>query len=197
MCILPALQVVPEHSMSSRHVLEKMFRLSATSILDVIRKNNRLLVAAKGAVAQEHLARQMRRLKARAILQGFGSIDRDGQPDFWVRYRGRTYLVECKNVQKTKRRGEMTVDFMRSRYSKTKKPSTRFYHPREFHVLAACLYNQTGMWEFKFIATRDLRRHPRYRSRLDSRVSLGASTPYHKLWRDNLPATLNLVRRRG
>lgn len=183
--------------MPRKHRLEKMFSLSAKSILDVVQKNNRCLVAVKGAVAQEHLSRNLKRLKARDVLRDFASIDRDGQPDFWVQYRGRRYLVECKNVQKTKRRGEMTVDFMRTRYARTKKPATRFYDPKEFHVLAACLYNQTGKWQFEFIPTNYLHRHPRYRSRLDSRVSLGQSTRYHRFWRDNLPAALDLVRGRG
>lgn len=188
---------IAEHRVRRTHRLEKVFRLSANTILHVIERNNRLFVAVKGAVAQEHLARKLRTLRVKGLLQDFGSIDKDGQPDFWIGYRRHKYLVECKNVQKTTRHGEMTVDFMRSRYSKTKSPSTRFYHPDEFHVLAACLYNQTGKWQFRFIPTQRLPRHPRYRSRLDSRISLGPSTRYYRYWQDNLLRALSLVRRRG
>lgn len=179
--------------MAKRHTLERKLNVSSRSILDAIRRSNRILVAVKGAVAQERLRIYLKRKKASGVIEEFESIDADGQPDFRVRYRGRNYLVECKNVQKTMRRGEMTVDFMKTRYAKTKKPATRFYGPSDFHVLAACLFNQTGKWEFRFIPTTRLPRHPRYRSRLDSRVSLGSSTRYYRFWRHKLEEALGLV----
>lgn len=180
--------------MADSHSLERALGLSARAILDAIKRNNRILVAVKGAVAQERLRYRLSRLKISGAIQDFGSLDADGKPDFWVRFRGREYLVECKNVQKQLRRGEMTVDFMRTRYQKTGKPSARFYSESEFQVLAACRFNQTRKWDFRFIATTKLDRHPRYRSRLDNRVSLGASKRYYMQWRDDLPSVLRIVR---
>lgn len=162
-------------------------------ILDSVARSNRILVAVKGAVAQECLRRHLRRLRHSGAIQDFAPIDADGQPDFRVRYRGGEYLVECKNVQKSTRRGEMTVDFMKTRYAKTENPSGRFYKKSDFHVLAACLFNQTGIWEFRFIPTAKLPRHPRYPSRLSSRVSLGPSTKYYRVWSERLETTLRLV----
>lgn len=183
--------------MAMRHPIEQALKVPARLILDAVRANNRILIAVKGAVAQETLRRLLDRLVRAGSIERFEQIDADGQPDFRVSYRGRHYLIECKNVQRTTRRGEMTVDFMKTRYAKTRKPSTRFYSASDFHVLAACLFNQTGKWEFRFIPTRRLRRHPRYKSRLDSRVSLGPSTRYYRYWRDRLEAALQSVNNRG
>lgn len=180
--------------MAYSHQLERRFGLPARSILDAINSSNRTLVAVKGAVAQEQLKRYLRGLKRSRAIQDFGSVDVDGKPDFWVKFRGRKYLIECKNVQKNLRRGEMTVDFMRTRYQKTGKPSARFYSKSEFEVLAACVFNQTGEWNFRFIATARLDRHPSYADRLTNKVSLGPSTRYHKHWQDDLRSALKMVR---
>jgi hypothetical protein len=149
-----------------------MFRLSAHSILDVLQQNNRLFVAVKGGIAQEHLRRALHRLRRDGHIQEFGSIDEDGRPDFWVRHRRREFLIECKNVRRTLTRREMAIDFMRTRYAATEGRENRFYRPREFHVLAACLFNQTARWEFRYIPAARLARHPDYRNRLDNKVSL-------------------------
>jgi hypothetical protein len=86
----------------------------------------------------------------------------------------------------------MAIDFMRTRYAVTEGPENRFYRPSEFHILAACLFNQTGRWEFRFIPAARLGRHPRHRGRLDNRVSLGPSKAYFRLWTDDLPAALRM-----
>jgi len=179
--------------MTGRHPLERSLGVTSKTLLDAISRSNRILVAVKGAIAQEQLRRKLGTLRTNGRIANFDSIDKDGQPDFKVRYRGRDYLIECKNVQKKLRLGEMTVDFMKTRYAKTKGPSTRFYAASEFDILAACLFNQTGKWEFLFIPTRMLGRHPKYSTRLDSKVSLGNSKRYFRFWRDSLIAALNLV----
>lgn len=184
-------------SMRRRHGLEKKLRVSSKTVMDAIARSNRILVAVKGAIAQEQLRRYLNRLRAKRGITSFSSIDEDGRPDFRVCYRGKEYFVECKNVQKTARDGEMTVDFMRTRYAKTKKPSARFYQASEFDILAACLFNQTGKWEFKFIGTRFLDSHPKYAKRLDSKVSLGKSKKYFRRWRVSLPAALRSVDAHG
>ena len=175
------------------HPLERAFGLPAHTILDVLQRSNRLFVAVKGGIAQEHLRRKLASLRKAGRIASFESIDRDGQPDFRVIYRGRQFLIECKNVRRTLSRREMAIDFMRTRYAATEGPENRFYRPSEFHILAACLFNQTGRWEFKYIPTARLSRHPRHRGRLDNRVSLGPSKKYFRLWTDDLPAALRMV----
>jgi hypothetical protein len=179
--------------MVGKHDLEKLFALSAAEILNVVQRNNRLLVAVKGGIAQEHLSRYLKKSVRNKRIKKFGSIDEDGKPDFWVIFNGRKYLLECKNVQKSLRRGEMTVDFMRTRYAKTVGPEGRFYKSSEFHILAACLFNQEGRWEFRFIPTRRLGKNPNYEGRLDNKVSLGKSKNYFKYWQTDLVEALRLV----
>ncbi len=162
-------------------------------ILDVIKSSNRTLIAVRGVIAQEHLRRYLETLKRKGVLSAYNAIDQDGKPDFLVVYKGREYLIECKNVQKTMRRSEVTVDFMRTRYAKTDGPQGRFYKTSEFQILAACLYNQLGIWKFKFISTDRLSLHPAYPDRLDNKVSLGPSSAYYALWRDELPSALDMV----
>lgn len=180
-------------AISAKHQLEEQFNLSAAEILDVIKSSNRTLIAVRGAIAQEHLRRYLEALKNKGVLSGYSAIDQDGKPDFAVVYKGRQYLIECKNVQKTMRKSEVTVDFMRTRYAKTDGPQGRFYKISEFQVLAACLYNQLGIWKFKFISTDRLSVHPTYSDRLDNKVSLGPSSAYYALWHDDLPAALDMV----
>jgi len=176
--------------MAKGHALEEQFGLSASEILEVIARNNRLLVAVKGGIAQEHLRRYLQRLAEREEIRDFRQIDQDGMPDFEIIFEGDSYLVECKNVQKTMRNSEVTVDFMRTRYAKTQGPEGRFYAPSEFQVLAACLYNQTGRWDFRFISTSKLSRHPDHPDRLESKVSLGPSKPYFEHWTEDLVMAL-------
>jgi len=180
--------------MSKKHALEVMFGLEAPAILDVIERNNRLMMAVKGGIAQEHLRQYLTKLRDEHQISDFGSSVEEGKPDFWVLFGGNNYLVECKNVQKTLRQGEITIDFMRTRYAKTVGPQGRFYKPSEFHILAACLFNQTVRWEFRFIPTHKLPKHERYRGRINNRVSLGESTNYFGQWRADLVAALRAVR---
>lgn len=169
--------------------------MPATEILDVVLKNNRCLMNLKGAIAQEHLSRHLQALKDAGRIKDFGQIDVDGQPDFWVLYQGRRYLLECKNVQKEPkgRNKSITVDFWRTRYQKTKGPISRFYHESDFHVLAACLFNRTGDWGFRFIRTSALPRHPDDNSYFSNKVSLGPDTDYAVEWGGDLLNVLDQV----
>ncbi len=180
--------------MPSKHPLEEMFGLPAAAILDVIQRNNRLLMAVKGGIAQEHLRAYLSQLRDSREIVDFGSLIEEGRPDFWVLFEGRKYLLECKNVQRTLRRGEITVDFMRTRYAKTVGPQGRFYKFSEFDILAACLFNQTSRWEFRFIPTAELARHKAYRGRIDNRVSLGESAVYFGHWSRDLVSAVRLVK---
>lgn len=174
------------------HELERAFQLPASEILDVVLKNNRCLVNLKGAIAQEHLARYLKRLIDAGRIQDFASIDEDGRPDFLIVFRDRQLLLECKNVQKETGRKDqsITIDFWRTRYQKTQGPISRYYHQSEFQILAACLFNRTGEWSFRFIQTDVLTRHPDDPERFSNRVSLEADTAYAREWADDLVQVL-------
>lgn len=173
------------------HGLEEEFQMPAREILDVIMNSNRCRMNVRGAIAQEHLRRHLRVLFESGHLEAMESIDKDGQPDFRIRYKGRDFLIECKNVQKTtSREGETTVDFMRTRSPKAQ-PGFRYYSPDEFDILAACTFNQSRKWDFQFIRTMVLDRHPDYPDRLSNRVSLGPSRAYVHEWSTDLISVLD------
>lgn len=164
--------------MGDEHPLEEAFQLSAHEILNVIQSRNRCLIAVRGAVAEEHLCRELARLEAKGIIQDFTVKDKDGQPDFTVYYGGQSFEVECKNVEKEKRNKlDITIDFKRTRNpTGSRNPSVgaegRFYKPEEFDVLGACLWNRTREWRFAFVATKDLPRHADYPDRLWDKVTV-------------------------
>jgi len=170
------------------HKLEQLFQLSAADIFDVILKNNRTMMNLKGAIAQEHLERHLLRLKREGVIEDIGRIDKDGKPDFEISFSGTRLFLECKNVQKEPKgkNKNITIDFWKTRYQKTSGPISRFYHEDEFQLLAACLFNRTGKWGFRFIQTSRLPRHPEDKKRYHNRVSLESSTPYGKYWSDSL-----------
>lgn len=121
------------------------------------------------------------------ILEAFEQIDKDGQPDFELTFEGDDYLLECKNVEKEKRSGgPMTVDFQRTRAPKDA-PHLRYYHEDEFELLAACTFNRTGKWEFRFIQTAVLdRRAAPHHDRFMNRVLVDDSANYGEDWSSDL-----------
>jgi hypothetical protein len=188
------------------HALEEEFGLPAAEILDTINRRNRCKIAVRGAIAEAHLIRRLGELQRRGAIGGFEDFDRDGYPDVRVDLSGRSFLVECKNVQKEglqdtggrappRRRGRtpappsITVDFQRTR-APIGHPELRYYAPDEFQVLAACLWNRTQQWDFLIVATRDLPRHATYRDRLATRVVVGEPPG---VWTDDLAALLRTL----
>ncbi|MBY6273291.1 MAG: hypothetical protein CW346_13905 [Bacillaceae bacterium] len=149
------------------HPLENEFALSAQEILDIVSRAPRLKQAVKGWIAEEHLARYFSSLNLT-----FNRIERDGEPDFEIITPNGRVRVECKNVMSGSNlyaNGDFKVDFQKTRNSMNK-PQSRFYKPDEFEILAACLHNQTGRWEFLFIRTRDLPRDKEYYDCLKKQV---------------------------
>ena len=175
------------------HQLEALMQMDASEILDVIAANNRLQIALKGAVAQEYLRRHLIAMVASGDLDEVESVDRDGQPDFRITYRGRVLLLECKNVEKQKRSGgPITIDFQRTRAPKDA-PQLRYYHEQEFAVLAACLFNRTASWEFRFIRTSVLTRLVEFPDRFSNRVVVEGVVPYLEHWSGDLLGVLRTM----
>jgi len=139
------------------HVLENEFLAKAEEILDVIARSPRCKQMVKGFMAEYHLEKILNDLKAQRALVAVERLDADGLPDFRVSSEVGEYLVECKMVMSARpyANGDFRVDFQRTRNSPAD-PLSRYYKKGDFDIVAACLYNQTAKWEFRFIGTRDL-----------------------------------------
>jgi hypothetical protein len=109
------------------------------------------------------LYRQLERLRTEGRIVSLQWHDADGQPDFEiVMPDGRKLRVECKNLRSNENfrpeRG-CKVEIQRTRGGRDRQGrKTRGYLADYFDVLAACTFNQTGEWKFRFVAARWLAR---------------------------------------
>ena len=100
--------------------------------------------------------------------------DRDGVPDFSMTYKEMLLRVECKNIRSPSRKPKSApkkprpiaapawrVEIQKTRNQLTGGPA-RGYKTDEFEILAACVFNQSGNWEFLFIPTDKLKRRPQF-----------------------------------
>lgn len=155
-----------EPSEQRPHPLEEEFGLPAWKILDLIADARRLKVAVRGSVAEEYLRQHLSSVDG---VDRVEILDEDGKPDFRIRHRGqRSYLIECKNVLRKSPKSDPRVDFQRTRAS-VGDPCTRYYKPTDFDILAACLFPATGIWDFRFCATRLLAPHLKCPGRLSQK----------------------------
>lgn len=151
------------------HDLEAILGLSKQEILDGISDRKRLLVAVRGAAAELHLRRLLR---SEPGLTQVCELDKDGQPDFAVKFRGRSFRIECKNTLRRLHRGQPKVDFQKTRSSKSD-PCSRYYRREQFELLAACLHPVTSSWEFRFRPTLALPPHSKCSGYLSQHVLVG------------------------
>jgi hypothetical protein len=141
------------------HPVEVEMGLSASEILDVIKRSDRCYQAVRGYVAERHLEKRLEQLKASGAIQQSVFINKDGQPDFRVTLHGSTKTIECKNVMSKMRyaNGDLKVDFQRTRNQLGSGARIgRYYKVSDFDILAACEHNPRGQWSFKFVRTADL-----------------------------------------
>ena len=207
-----------KRSKSGTHPLEREFHLEADEILDAINARPRCKMSVKGAVAEQHLHKHLAGLVQTGDIDEFRPLFADHEPDFVVIVGGNKYLLECKNVEQPRWTPEhllqgrrpagkvepIRIDFKKTRNQKTaagdgstspksKGAAGRFYDPDKFSVLAACLANRTGDWEFRFIGTQYLARHKDHTDRLSDKVEVDAAadTTWKTRLRDVLddPAT--------
>ncbi len=146
---------------SSSHPLEKKFNAPVADILEAIEHGFRAQVDVRGKLAELYLHRHLERLRADGEILSIQWHDADGEPDFEILMRDRRKLrVECKNLRSDKsfsaERG-CKVEIQKTRGGRDKEGrKTRGYMAEYFDVLAACTFNQTGEWRFRFIAARRL-----------------------------------------
>jgi hypothetical protein len=102
-------------------------------------------------------------------------LEGDGRPDISLRWKGGVpLLIECKNVLRTLNAAKLPkVDFQRTRAAKGD-PCSRYYQPREFHVLAASLHAVRDSWEFSFARTCDLPAHASCAGRIATNIVVSA-----------------------
>jgi hypothetical protein len=149
------------------HALAGELELSPNEVLDLINNARRLKMAVRGWVAEEHLVRRFRAVEGVTDCE---RKDEEGGPDITLRFEGSDLLtVECKNVLRKMNAGLPHVDFQRTRTSKGD-PCTRFYSPKDFDVLAACLHALTQKWEYSFALTRSLEAHKKCPGKLANKV---------------------------
>jgi hypothetical protein len=162
----PATKSVPPRD--QMHILAAEFQLEHDEILNLISEAPRLKMAVRGWVAEEHLYRQLVKVPE---ISDCRRLFGDGMPDIELRYRGgRPLLVECKNVaRQTTKDGLCRLDFQRTRTSKGD-PCSRYYSPKDFDVVAACLHAVTESWEYRFCPTGILAPHNKCEGKLSSNV---------------------------
>lgn len=131
------------------HALAREFEMTPDEVLTLIATASRLKMAVRGWVAEEHLVRRLQSVPGVSECQ---RLEGEGQPDVRLRIEGsRPITIECKNVGRgLDRDGRPKIDFMRSRTSQGDKCS-RYYSPRDFDVVAACLHAVTLNWEYRFV----------------------------------------------
>ena len=119
----------------------------------------RAKAALRGAAAENHLAQLLSQVPG---VTSFAKMDEDAKPDFKVEFkRRRPIRIECKNVlRKTVASGAAIVDFQRTRASKGN-PCSRYYHPSDFEILAACLHPVKRRWEYRFRSTASMKLGPK------------------------------------
>ncbi|MGH7906657.1 MAG: hypothetical protein ACREP6_08515 [Candidatus Binataceae bacterium] len=148
---------------SFSHPLEKKFNAPAADILEAIEHGFRARVDVRGKLAELYLHRHLERLRADGQIVSIQWHDTDGEPDFEILMQdGRKLRIECKNLRSDKsfsvERG-CRVEIQKTRGGIDKEGrKTRGYLANYFDLLAACTFNQTGDWGFRFIAARRLAR---------------------------------------
>jgi hypothetical protein len=150
------------------HLLAQEFQLSEREVLDLIGRAGRLKMAVRGWVAEEHLLRYLRGIPGVVECE---RIERDSGPDVVLRLaKSRQITIECKNVLRSTARGNLAkLDFQRTRAAKAD-PCSRYYSPKDFDVVAACLHAQTDDWTFRFRLSRLLESHKSCPGKLASNV---------------------------
>lgn len=181
-----------EEGKRRKHPLEDLLGTGAWEILTAIQHGSRAVTDVKGKVAEYYLDRGvLQDLQRRHALDSYLWNDRDGQPDFIIESGGQTIRVECKNVRSGKSvfPDGYKIELQKTRHQLSGQAHLRGYPANKFDILAACLFNQTGKWEYLFVATKDLVRVSEHLDYLDIWIKV----PYLPggVWKGTLMEVLN------
>lgn len=146
------------------HELEAAFGLSSSDLLDIVNRKGRLAMAMRGGVAEHHLGVLF---ACDAAVLSAEEGQQEGPPDFFVKLTDcRDVTVECKNASPRRYAdGTPKVEVQKTRASRND-PTSRYYSPSAFDVLAACMYGPTGSWTFRFRRSSQLVEHEQHAGRI-------------------------------
>jgi hypothetical protein len=166
------LRQMPEIPETRLHALANEFSLSSTEVLDLIANARRLKMAVRGWVAEEHLTRLLSQVPG---VTECHRKDAEGGPDVSLLFERTPLTVECKNVLRVTHSDRLArVDFQRTRASKNDQCS-RFYSPKDFDILAACLNAIDQTWSYRFRPTLQLSAHEKCPGKLSHKVKVDSS----------------------
>ena len=155
-----------DHGQTIQHPLELKFNATGWDILCAIEQGFRAQVDVKGKLAEWFLYKQLKELKSRGVIEDVIWHDTNGRPDFDIMIGGRTIRMECKNVRSGANpkgyQGDFRVEIQKTRNQLVGGVSLRGYRADDFEVLAACLFNQTGTWDYVFVESGRLARRPNF-----------------------------------
>jgi hypothetical protein len=179
-----------ENGQPRKHPLEELFKVPGWDILSAIEHGHRARTDVKGKLAEFYLNKHIEGMLARQEINSFNWSDATGKPDFIVEIKGSTYRIECKNVRSGRAvfADGYKVELQKTRNAIAGGPS-RGYKNDEFDVLAVCLFNQTGNWDFLFADTKKLEVRPAHPDYLVimQRVPYGANG----VWKGTLREVTN------
>ncbi len=188
-----------ERENSIGHPLEETLNAPARDILDAISSGFRAQVDVKGKLAELYLYRRLEVLHRRSVISELRWSDRDGDPDFFLCYKGHHLTIQCKNARSGKERckggeaGSFRVELQKTRSGVDIKTGekTRLYRPDEFDIVAVCLFNQKRVWEYVYAAAGDMARHHTQTDRLQ--VMHPICQPSVSPWHDDLMEVLEAL----
>jgi hypothetical protein len=134
-----------------------MLNASARDILDALENGFRARADLKGKLAELFMSRHLDGLQRDGVIDRYEWFDQDGLPDFTIWFHDGTFMkLEVKNVRSGK--GKLRAETQKTRASRGD-PMSRNYRVDHFEVIAACLYNATGQWDYVFAKSTDLARN--------------------------------------
>jgi len=169
------------------HALAKEFDLTENEVLDLIASAPRLKMAVRGWVAEHHLEEHLRGIPG---VHDCERPETEGGADIILRYKAsRRISIECKNVlRRTSTDGVPRLDFQRTRASK-EDPCSRYYSPKDFDIVAACLHAVSDHWTYRFAPTSSLKAHDKCPGKLAYNVRIDEG------WTDDIERVLSAVAR--
>jgi hypothetical protein len=166
-----------------RHPLELKFNASAWDILCAIERGFRAQVDVKGKLAEWFLYKVLEIDREAGLLQAVEWSDEDSKPDFRLIGTGFDLTMERKNLRSEERYadGSYKLETQKTRNQKDaggapEEKGTLWYKVTEFDLVAACLFNQTGKWEYVFARTADFGEAPQGPQVLEDHAE-GAAAP--------------------